>query len=79
MSLNQKKILFISVSFFGYEKEINKKLIEYGACVDFFDERFSNTKLVKILLRVFKNRLRAINNFYFRIIYKKIKKKNQGL
>lgn len=50
--LENKKILFISVSFFNYEKIIKQKLEQRGAVVDFFDERPSNSIFIKGLLRI---------------------------
>ena len=75
MKINQelkgKKILFISVSTFGYEKEILKELTKYVNEVDFFDERPSNSILIKGLIRINKNFLKKrIKNYYKRIIQK---------
>lgn len=39
MNFKGKAILLFAPSFFGYEKSIQKRLIELGANVDFFDER----------------------------------------
>lgn len=50
--LQDKKILFISVRFFNYENIIKEKLEGRGAIVDFFDERPSNSILVKGILRI---------------------------
>jgi len=50
--LQDKNILFISVRFFNYENIIKEKLEERGAVVDFFDERPSNSILVKGILRI---------------------------
>lgn len=47
-----KKILFISPSFFGYEKSILNRLREMGAIVDYFDERPANTFWTKSLIRI---------------------------
>ena len=47
-----KNILFISTAFFEYEKEIKATLIRLGYNVHFFDERISNTKLIKIIYRI---------------------------
>lgn len=50
--LANKKVLFISVKFFGYEELIKKELEALGAEVDWFDERPSNSFLAKAILRV---------------------------
>jgi len=52
MSFQGKKILFISPSFFNYEKAIKNKLQEQGAVVDFYDERPSNSIWTKGVIRV---------------------------
>lgn len=62
--LKDKKVLFISPSFFGYEKDIAEELVALGAEVDYFDERPFISSIAKIL-----NRL----NFKF-FIKKNIKK-----
>lgn len=50
--LSGKKILFISPRFFGYETEIAQQMRDLGASVDYFDERPSNSFLVKVLIRI---------------------------
>ncbi len=76
MNLQGKSILFISVSFFNYEKYIKAKLEEFGAKVDFYDERPSNSLLSKGLIRVKKSFLqRKINNYYSGI-WSEIKEKS---
>jgi len=60
-----KKILFISTNFFGYEKEIQKTLVNLGAQVDFWDDRPKNTFFYKALIRVNKNILRKRIEFYY--------------
>jgi hypothetical protein len=53
MSMFQnKKILFISPKFFGYEKAVFLKLKELGATVDYIDDRPSNNVFVKAILRI---------------------------
>lgn len=54
MNLIGKTILFISPRFFGYELAIEKRLMELGAYVYFFDDRPSNSFLGKGLLRAHK-------------------------
>lgn len=69
MDLNQKKILFISASFFDYENIIAKRLRELGASVDFYDERPSNSALVKGIIRVYSPLLKIkIENYYKQIL-----------
>jgi hypothetical protein len=64
-----KRILLISPSFFGYEKEIKRKLEKMGANVDFYDERPSNTSLGKALVRINKNLVSSfIERHYSKII-----------
>lgn len=64
-----KKILFISVSFFDYEKAIVKQLKELGAQVCFYDDRPSNSVIVKGLIRYDKRLLeRKIRQYYLQIL-----------
>ena len=44
--LENKNILFFSVQTFNLEKEILNKLKEFGANVDYYDERPSNNNFV---------------------------------
>jgi|GEM_PF-6099694 len=46
-----KKILFIALKFFGYEKEIEQALLRMGAQVDFYDDRPKNTFVYKALIQ----------------------------
>lgn len=67
--LENKKILFISVSFFSYEKIIKNKLEERGANVDFYDERPSNSIFVKGLLRIKRDAYKVqIKKYYDKIL-----------
>ncbi|RAJ85817.1 hypothetical protein CLV59_102522 [Chitinophaga dinghuensis] len=70
--LEGKSILFISPSFFNYEKEILKKMQGLGANVTFYDDRPSNSVLVRGLIRlnkkILKNRIRR----YYEGILQKI-------
>ena len=50
--MKNKNILFFAPNFFGYELEIKKKLEEMGATVDFYDDRPSNSTLMKTLIRL---------------------------
>lgn len=52
MNARPSNILFISPSFFGYESDITQALENTGAHVMFFDERPSNSSLVKAALRI---------------------------
>lgn len=69
-----KKILFICPRFFGYEREIERELINLGACVDFYDERPFKSSVEKIL-----NRLNLkfsinnkINNYYSDVLQRTV-------
>lgn len=52
MELENKKILFISPAFFGYENKIVEKMEELGAKVDFFDERPFTDSFSKAILKI---------------------------
>lgn len=69
MNLGDKKILFLSANFFGYEKAIVKRLSELGAEVDFYNERPSDSILSKGIIRV-KSDLyqRKIDQYYQKIL-----------
>lgn len=73
--LKGKKILFISVKTFGYEKEILNELKKYSEEVDFFDDRPSNSMLTKGLIRLNRNILNTRIKNYYRSITERIKKK----
>jgi hypothetical protein len=75
ISLKGKKILFLSVSFFKYEKAIAKRLAEIGAEVDFYDERPSNSNLSKGIIRLNKNFYHLKINKYYNWILKEIQGK----
>ncbi len=69
MNLKDKKILFLSANFFGYEKAIVKRLRELGADVDFYNERPSDSVLTKGIIRVNKNfYFKKINSYYEKIL-----------
>ena len=69
ISLKGKKILFLSVSFFKYEKAIARRFSELGAEVDFYDERPSNSNLSKGIIRLNKNLYHVkINKYYNEIL-----------
>ncbi len=69
MNIRNKNILFFSPSFFGYEKAIKRKLEEYGAYVDFYDDRPMNGFWTKAFIRVNKRILfYQINKYYNTIL-----------
>ena len=68
-----KKILFFSASFFGYQNEIKNKLALMGAHVDFYDERPKNNFLFKLLSRVDKRIVKIPIEKYYRDIITKTK------
>lgn len=72
MNFKGKTILFISPSFFGYEKYIAERMEELGAKVFFFDDRPSNSFWGKGLLRAHKKLYAAKIWMYYRPIEKKI-------
>ncbi|MGZ5263542.1 MAG: hypothetical protein ACXWCF_07115, partial [Kaistella sp.] len=69
MNFTQKKILFLSANFFGYEEAIANRLQELGAEVDFFNERPSDTIISKGMIRL-KSSLyhHKINRYYKKIL-----------
>ena len=68
LNLKDKKILFISPSFFGYEKSIFRRLCELGAWVDYFDERPANTFWTKAFIRLNRNLVAyRIHRYYKRV------------
>ena len=71
----KKKVLFISISFFNYEKHIIESIKKLGYDVDFYDERVYNNSIFKAINRVNKNLIKRINNNYFLNIFKETKHK----
>lgn len=70
-----KKILFFSANFFGYEREIKNKLSQLGANVDFYNERPKNSFWYKALIRINKKILkRRIEKYYRNIIASTLQK-----
>lgn len=68
MDLNNKRILFFSPRFFGFEEKIKEKLISMGASVDYYDDRPSNSFWGKAFLRVSNTLMRkSIKKYYKRI------------
>ena len=71
---NDKKILFFSANFFGYQNEITTKLESLGAEVKSYDERPKNTFFYKAMIRLDKRLLkRKLEDYYDKIIQENIK------
>src|SRR5687768_10865532 len=70
-SLKGKKILFIAARFFGYEEEIRGKLKALGVEVHYYDQRPSNSFLVKGLIRINKYFLANTIRRYYSALIKK--------
>jgi len=67
--LQNKNVLLICVNFFDYHREIIKGLENLGAKVDYFDERPSNSPILKGLLRINKKLIYSrIKRYYKNII-----------
>ena len=66
MQLKNKRILFFSPKFFGYENDIKKELENFGAEVFYFDERPKNDFFTKVFIRLNQKRLikRKIEQYY---------------
>ncbi len=66
LNLDNKKILFFSPKFFGYENDIKKELENLGAEVFYFDERPKNDFLTKVFIRLNQKKLikRKIEQYY---------------
>lgn len=60
-----KKILFIAPAFFGYEREIKKRLEALGAHVDYYDDRPSTRSWDKIAIRVMPSLVSRTVRIYF--------------
>jgi len=71
-NLKNKKILYIGVSTFNYEKEIKLGLENLGATVDYYDERPANDFLTKVFLRLnLKSLIQSkINKYYSEVLHK---------
>lgn len=71
-----KNVLFVAPKYFGYELEIKNKLEEFGAKVDYFDERPSNNSFIKASIRICRLLIwKQINRYYEMIIQENLKKK----
>ncbi len=73
--LNNKSILFFSVQTFNLEKEIIKKLEEFGAIVDYYDERPSNNNFAKGIIRIKRSLYKYKIDSYYQNILSITKKK----
>lgn len=71
-SLQGKSILIISPSFFGYEIEVENKLVEWGAKVILVDDRPANSSVTKALIRIHKDLLKAKIEQYYKDIANRI-------
>lgn len=69
--LKDKKILFLSVQTFNYEKAIADKLRILGAQLDYFDERPANSIFVKGIIRFKRSLYQKKINSYYDLILKK--------
>ncbi|MFC6267282.1 CgeB family protein [Frigoriflavimonas asaccharolytica] len=64
-----KKIIFFSAAFFNYEKVIVQQLQNFGATVDYYNERPSNSTFTKGIIRVKRNFYqKIIRNYYQNIL-----------
>ena len=67
-----KRILLFSPKFFDYGSEIARKLREYDAIVDLYDERPGNNFLTKGIIRVNKSLLSKKIDRYYRKIFSEL-------
>ena len=71
--LEGKKVLLFAANAFGYEKDIQIKMQEMGAVVDYYDERPSNSFLTKAIIRINRRLLnRKIEKYYYCICSKEV-------
>jgi len=75
LNLKDKQILFISPKFFDYETKIKRKMEQMGSCVDYFDERPSNSSFTKAMLRINSHWLAKLTNKHYNNILNEIKDK----
>ncbi len=67
--LTNKKIVLISVRFFGYEEDLKNAIIQLGGDLRFYDDRPSNSVLFKGILRKYPLILKAkISGYYQQIL-----------
>lgn len=71
MNLIGKKILFFAPTSFGYENEIRSELEKLKAIVSYYNERPSNSTLVKAIIRLDKKKVRVYTDKYFEKIIQK--------
>jgi hypothetical protein len=70
MQLQDKRILYISPKFFGYENKIKQELEDLGATVDFFDDRPANDFMTKVFIRLkLKSLIKKKIDKYYENIY----------
>lgn len=74
--LGHKKVLLFCPKFFNYEKEIIKELENFGAIVDYFDERPKNNFITKAAIRINKKLIKKRIKTYYNNIYEQIKNNN---
>ncbi len=74
--LEGKKVLLFVANAFGYEKDIQAKMQEMGAIVDYYDERPSNSFLTKALIRINRSLLSQKIDKYYDVICTKEANKN---
>lgn len=72
--LTGKNILVLSVKYFGYEQAIVQKLQSFGAHVDFYDERPSNSLLAKGIIRLGRTFYKRKIDAYYRKILNRVSK-----
>lgn len=72
--LRGKKVLFFAPAFFGYELKIKKKMEEFGAVVDFFDERSITSAFERALLKINPGIFEWKSRKYYRSILQKNQK-----
>jgi hypothetical protein len=74
-TLEGKKVLLFAANAFGYERDIQIKMQEMGAAVDYYDERPSNSFLTKVLIRINRYLLSwKIKKYYSTICFKEANK-----
>jgi hypothetical protein len=71
ISLKGKRILFFAPRYFGYDIEIQKKLVDLGAKVSLYDERPLNTFFGKATIRINNHFLANTTELYYEEILKK--------
>lgn len=71
LTLEGKKVLLLSVQTFNYEKVIADKLRSYGAKVDYYDERPTNSLFAKGIIRLKRSLYqKKIDNYYKHLLKK---------